>query len=115
MLRFARRKSGTMASGWAFDLERDRAVAEEAVRSVWLRNSAQRGRNRKRTPTPRDVSQECRAVLANSRKEKIARCPQPLGCFRVSFPPLRAAPPNRQSTAKATTVPETDARLAIAN
>ena len=115
MLGFARRKSGTVAPGWAFDLERDTAVAEEPVRSVWLRNSAQRGRNRKRKPTPRDVSQECRAVLANSRKEKIARSRQSLGGFRVSFPPLQAGPTNRQSTAKATTVPETGARLAIAN
>ena len=71
MLEFVRRKSGTAAPGWAFDLKRDRAVPEEVARSGWLRNFAPRGRNRKRRPTPRGVSRECsRCFLQILRKKK---------------------------------------------
>src|SRR5262245_19690088 len=115
MLNFARKKSGTAAPGRAFDTTRDQAVAEEVALSGQLRSFAPHGRNRKRKPTPRAVSQESRVLHASSRKEKNARFRQCFQGFHVSFPPLRAARTNRQSTAKATTVQETDAPLTIAN
>ena len=73
---FVQKKRGTVAPGWAFDLKRDRAVAKDAARSGWLRNFVPRGRNHKRKPTPRGVSQESRVLFANSPKEKIARSPR---------------------------------------
>ena len=115
MLDSARKRSGTVVPGWAFDLTHDKAVAEEAARSGWLRNFAPHGRNRKRKPTLPAVSQESRALHASSRKEKNGRSAQRLRGFHVNFPPLRAVRTNMQPTAKATTVQETDARLTIAN
>src|SRR5438067_2431812 len=115
MLGSVRKKSGTAAPDWAFDLKCDRAVPEEVARSEWLRNFVPRGRNRRRKPTPRGVSQESRALFASRPKEKIARYPRSDQDFHASFPRLQAARTNRQSTAKATTVQETDAPLAIAN
>jgi hypothetical protein len=76
MLKFAQKKRGMMAPGWAFDLEADRAVPAALAGSGWLQNFVRRGWNRTRKPTPRGVSQELRVLLANCRKEKIARCPQ---------------------------------------
>ena len=115
MLESAPRKSGTAAPDWAFDITRDRTVAEDVALSVWLRNFAPHGRNRKRKPTLPAVSQESPALLASSRKEKNGRSPQCLRGFHVNFPLRRAGRTNRQSKAKATRVQETDARLAIAN
>ncbi len=76
MLKFAQKKRGTMAPGWAFDPKRDRAVPAELARSGWLQNFVPRGRNRTRKPMPRGVSQESRVLLADSPKEKIARSPR---------------------------------------
>ena len=73
MLDSAPRKSGTAGPDWAFDITRDRAVAEEVALSGWLWNFAPHGRNRKRKSTLRAVSQESRALLASSRKQKNAR------------------------------------------
>src|SRR6478752_7611502 len=115
MPEFAQKKRGTVAHGSAFDLKRERAVHAGVARSGWLRNFVPRGRNRRRKPTPRGVSQESRVLLANSPKEKIARSPRFRQDSHASFPRLRAAQTSRQSMAKATTVRETDAPLAIAN
>ena len=76
MPEFVQKKQGTAAPGWAFDLKRDRAAPEKLARSIRLRNFVPRGRNRRRKPTPRGVSQESRVLLANSPKEKIARSPR---------------------------------------
>src|SRR6476660_2671831 len=115
MPEFAQKKRGTVAHGSAFDLKRERAVRAGVVRSEWLRNCVPRGRNRRPKPTPRGVSQESRVLLANSQKEKIARSPRFRSDFHASFPRPQAARTNRQSTAKATTVQETDVPPVIAN
>ncbi len=73
MLKFAQKKRGTMAPGWAFDPKHDTASPEEAARLEWPRNFVPRGRNRRRKPTPRGMSQEFRVLLASSPKGKIAR------------------------------------------
>src|ERR1700746_3649229 len=99
MLGSARKKSGTAAPGSAFDIKHDRTVVEEVVRSGWLRNFVRRGRNRKRKPTPREICRESRELVVNCPKEKIARCPQSPQDFHASFPRLRVARTNKQSTA----------------
>jgi len=76
MLKFAQKKPGMMVPCWAFDLKRDRAIPAVLAGSGWLQNFVRRGRNRRRKPTPRGVSQESRVLLASSPKEKIGRCPQ---------------------------------------
>jgi hypothetical protein len=76
MLKFAQKKRGILAPGWAFDLKRGRAIPAELARSGWPQNFVPRGRNRTRKPMPRGASQESRVLLADSPKEKIARSPQ---------------------------------------
>jgi hypothetical protein len=76
MLKFAQKKRGTLAHGWAFDLKRGTAIPAELARSGWPQNFVRRGRNRTRKPMPRGISRESRELLADSPKEKIARCPQ---------------------------------------
>src|SRR4029077_4533333 len=111
----ARKKTGMAESGWASDQRSGRAVGQAVALSGVSRNFAPTGRNRKRNPTLSAVSQESRARLASSRKEKNGRSPQCLRGFHANFPLRRAGRTNRQSKAKATTVQETDARVAIAN
>src|SRR5882757_1615233 len=75
MPEFVRKKSGTAAPGWAFDIKRDKAVAEAPPGSERLRNFAPRGRNRTPKPTPLGVCRESRVLFASPPKEKIARSP----------------------------------------
>ena len=79
MPKFVQKKRGTVAPGWAFDPKRDRAVPDEVARSEWLRNFVPRGRNRRRKPTPRGVSQEsARASCKFSERKNRALSSIPL-------------------------------------
>src|SRR5262245_31478044 len=73
-LKSAWRKSGNAVLGRAFDPIRDRAYAGVMPGSGFRRNFAPRGRNRTNKPTPHGGSAEFRALSANHRREKIARC-----------------------------------------
>src|SRR5437763_5017612 len=72
-LAFARKKSGTLVPGSAFDPAPDRGQREEWPRSELLPSFASAVANRMRKPTPRCLTVESSALAPDRRKEKTAR------------------------------------------
>src|SRR5436190_7649668 len=72
-LAFARKKSGTLVPGSAFDPAHDRVQREERPHSGLLPSFASGVANRMRKPTPRCLSVESSALVPDRRKGKNAR------------------------------------------
>src|SRR5215470_6578572 len=114
MFHSAQKKSGMAAHGLGFYPVHDLADRQALLDSRSLPNFALLVRNRNQSPIPFGDSPEFRALFANPRKEKIARCPQCRLDSRASFQLSRAVRTSMRSTVKATTAQGTDEHWTIA-